>query len=541
MKGFVELIVYTDMSLLKQYLAHNIIAPSAYFGYNDDYVIGAGSDKVLFFRHNIAVNQVLENFKETKIDEVVAVRVYVNDGYHITAVDENGGYHNGELAELSAYDVFLTDMPISFVNVFSIVAVKGKLKFLQGDTTFKCPDELLKVNNFGDENTMDTDVVCGILRKLNGFGEIYNYSIQDINDEDSDSFIIQQTNAAEIFEPIYSMSEFILYDKFIAALLMLIQGIRPADRTLTPELYAVFGAGLSFSDYVRKKIYSVVDFEKTELDITEKPDNLFLQYYHALKYAFKKDCTLDNGNLFGCAIRALLSFKNPTREEFKNEFLKMISDDTLRMGIQLCFENARARAQIAELKKNNQNFLPIYFLYMFFDWEFDRVKTNLIEFDLTQMPYSNVILSLWALRQGMASVYEEYKTPGILYPCSKKTEKICFGRDYLILVDEFYKFNKVSKNDKDDAYELSGYGYFNYINAEIEYEFCAGSKKINKKIKELKNLLKKDTFTFDYVDIRNAFRKEHKVDLEQHKDEIHIRYIGKRYLQKKEQRNKKQK
>ena len=137
----------------------------------------------------------------------------------------------------------------------------------------------------------------------------------------------------------------------------------------------------------------------------------------------------------------------------------------MKKQVKECLEDRRARNRIKSLKDSNDSLLPIYFLYTFFDYGFDRLNENIIEFNLDNSFYSNILLSLWGLKNGMEGVYEEFKDIEVIYALEKKILTLLNKENDAIPLEIFYLINNIKLNPNEIL--VSNYRC-SYINSVIE-------------------------------------------------------------------------
>ena len=516
MQGFNKLTLYTNLSLLKKYIAHDMIAAPVFLDEYSYSLSDTGTADMLLFGKEANAEFIKNKYSADNAEIPVAITLYLSDKTEVIALDDEGARHPGKLADLSGYNFFLVRKPVSFHNVISVTAVSGELVFLQGDSTVRVPEEVIDRGNYMPSETVEDEVIESILAKIGGDKDAEGSQWDVLDDEDlslSEFYSHLPGQGAE-----KDIGKFRRADKLLAALLMLVQGTAAESHKLSPELYEIFGQSRPFADYVAEELYPSVKFDISAY--LPQTNSIFVQYYRSLKTSMEGE---KSESVYWCAINALLSSAELSREEFREYFLEYIANNDKAEKVKSYLSNERARAQLEEFKEQNNAFLPIYFLYMFYNCDFDRLLKNLTEFRIG-FPFSNIVLSLWALGQGLGGVYEEYKAPDVLYACSKKAESLNPPCSPIIDIEPFMKLNKIALPA--DEFILDNYRY-SYCNIAVEYHFCAGN--INKKADELIEKLRKlmaDTFSFDYAGLKQALScGSNSRAYIAHSEEVHKRYV----------------
>ena len=517
MQGFNKLTLYTNLSLLKKYIAHDMIVAPMVLGEYSYSLSDTGTADMLLFGKCANAGFIKDKYRADNAETPVAITLYLSDTAEVIALDDRGGRHPGRLADLSEYNFFLVHKPISFHNVISVTAVSGELIFLQGDSTVRVPEEIIDRGTYMPAETIDGGVIESILAAV-GCERDAEGSQGDISDD-------EDVNLSELYSRLAGQEEaeedivkFRRADRLLAALLMLVQGTAAQSHKLSPELYEIFGQNRPFADYVAEELYSPVKFDISAY--LPQTNAIFVQYYRALKASMEGD---KSESVYWCAIDALLSSAELSRQEFRELFLENIADDGRAEKVKSYLSNERARACLEQFKEQNNGFLPIYFLYMFYGCDFDRLLKNFTEFGIG-FPFSNIVLSLWALGKGLGGVYEEYKAPDVLYACSKKAEALNPVCSPIIGIEPFMALNKITLTP--DEFILDNYRYF-YRNIAVEYHFCAGNanKKADELIERLRRLLD-DTFGFDYAGLKQALScGRNSQAYVVHGEEVHKRYV----------------
>ena len=537
--NFIEVLLYTNLTSLKRYLTDNEIIAVCGDEQKNYSLSDNGYGGVLVFNKEVSIENIKSKCCNDNFETAVVIKLLLNKKTDVIAFSENGEQSNGKIEETQDSIALLVKGSIPFSNVVSIIPVERKLVFLQGDTTINVPTNLIAENCYSPIDCVSTDCLELILSNIkldNSFSGNMDDFLEDMDGFDIKSIDLSSMNDQAITTNIPSNRR----NKLLAALLMLVQGNRPAQNKLTTNIYSFLEEGSSFSEYISANFYKNMPFDITKY--IKIPNEILLRFYKDLKHVACNDTDFSK-SLFSSAITALLNLENNDKEHFKTLLLDDIEDDSLRERANECLLDLRARDRIMLLNKSNDDILPIYVLYVFFDYGFDRLNENIIEFGLNNTPFSHILLSLWALKNGMKSIYEEFKKPEIVYACDKKISSWIGMEDNLIPVDAFFLANKIKvKQDE----RVVGNFRCSYININIEYEFCVGKcvEQTEKIIDKLEKALS-ETFAFQYVDFKQAVKKHRmsNIDIRQYADVIHKKYLSivKKEVPKKKVRTKTQK
>ena len=530
--NFIETFLYTNEAALKQYLTNSEITVTCSDTQSNHSLSDNRYGGILVFNNEVSIQDIKSKCCNDNSDTAVVIKLLLNKQIKVIGFDENGEQTEGEIGQLKNSIAYLIKDSIPFSNVASIIPVEKQLVFLQGDSTLYVPTNLIDKNLYTPVNCLSTDHLDLLLSKVksnDSFVDAADDFLDDMDDFDIDSIDLSSINDQVSLSKDHNTRK----NKLLAGLLMLVQGNHPLQNKLTANLYSLLDETTSFSDYVSKNIYKNMPFDITKY--IETPNKITLDFFNELK-----QITCDNeyvsGTLFFSAISALLDLENDDKEQFKEAFLDHIQNPSLKEYADECLSDSRARNRITMLSKEKDGMLPIYALYSFFDYGFDRLNENINEFGLNNSPYVPILLSLWALKNGMKDIYEEFKNPEIVYACDKKISDWLGEADNLISFDTFSSINKIQL--KQDEFIVGNYRC-SYININIEYEFCVGKSvdQIEKTIEKLEKILK-NTFAFQYVDFKQAIRKRHmtKVNIDLYSDLIHKNYLA---LTRKEKTKKK--
>ena len=163
MQGFNKLTLYTNLSLLKKYIAHDMIVAPMVLGEYSYSLSDTGTADMLLFGKCANAGFIKDKYRADNAETPVAITLYLSDTAEVIALDDRGGRHPGRLADLSEYNFFLVHKPISFHNVISVTAVSGELIFLQGDSTVRVPEEIIDRGTYMPAETIDGGVIESIL------------------------------------------------------------------------------------------------------------------------------------------------------------------------------------------------------------------------------------------------------------------------------------------------------------------------------------------------------------------------------------------
>ncbi|MCI6734289.1 MAG: hypothetical protein MR437_04335 [Clostridiales bacterium] len=519
---FVEVLLYTNQTSLKRYLTNSEIIAVCSDDQKNYSLSDNGYGGILVFNNEISIEDIKSKCCNDSFETAVVIKLLLNKKIETIAFDENGEQTNGKIGKIKNSIAYFIKDPISFSNVVSIIPVERKLVFLQGDSTLNVPTNLIDENCYCPFDCISTDCLEVILSNVKSDNS-FNGNVDDFLD-DMDDFDINSIDLSSMNEQTISIKDSNNYrNKLLAGLLMLVQGNRPVENKLTANIYSFLEESSSFTEYISKNIYKNIPFDITKY--IEKPNEILLRFYKDLKHVACKDNCYSK-TLFSSAINALLSLENDDKEQFKTLFLDGIEEQPLKEHADECLSDLRARNRIMLLSEANDDLLSIYALYVFFDYGFDRLNENIIEFGLNGSPFVPILLSLWALKNGMKGVYEEFKKNEIVYACDRKVSSWLGQENNIIPVDTFLLVNKIKV--KPDEYIVGNFRC-SYINTDIEYEFCVGKSagQIEKIIDKLEKILS-DTFSFQYVDFKQAIKKHRmsKIDIRVYADSIHKKYLS---------------
>lgn len=529
-KEFIEVLLYTNQVSLKRYLSTSEITIAC----NEDRMYYSLSDNgyggLLVFNKEVSIDDVKMNCCNDDYETAVVLKVLLNKQLDVVAFCENEEQVEGKLGDFENAIAYLIKEPISFSNVVSIIPVEKKLVFLQGDTTINVPVKLIDEKYYKPTDYMSTECLESILVKIRS-DDSYSDNISDYFDDMDEIDIDSMDLSFKSDQDLLVDSSNNYKNKLLAGVLMLIQGNHPSQNKLNANICSILEDNISFKDYIKENIYKNMPFDISQY--VELPDEVLVRFYHDLKnVAYNKK---HSKSIFENAINALLNLENNDKEQFKLLFLSGIEDEKIKEAINKCLSDLRARNRIFILKENSDDMLPIYVLYVFFDYGFDRLNENIIEFGLDGSIYVPILLSLWAIKNGMKDIYEEFKNPEIVYACDKKVSQWLGKEKNIIPVNIFFLINKIKL--KTDEY-VTGNFRCSYINTKIEYKYCTNEtvEQIEKSINELEKSLA-NTFPFQYVELKQALRKINttNVDVSKHSDSIHKKYLS---LIKKTSKNK---
>lgn len=520
MEDFVKVVFCTSQTLFKEYLIHNQIVSSVLLGYPGKTAFDMGEEGLLMFTKDVSPEYLIQYCCEEE-DTPVVLRLYLPGDVPVTVC--SGEKKELPLRDVSEGSVFLIKETIFFQNVYEVLPVGKNLTFLLGDSTLYIPKELIHAERYEPVDCLAPQEILQGISAFTGKTKQEDVPI-DLELDESDESAFEPDAIKKITETEDTVSEqYHVKDRALAAMALLLQDMHPGKRRLNANIFHVVNNNdaESLSDYVSKYIYPgiAVDIDP----YVDKEDPAFLQYYCALK-GYVKNEPADGRNLFRAAFEALAALPlTAGKEDFKRELFSRLTDDSVCRQLDSCMADNRARAKTEQLKKENNLFLPLYFLYTFYDYSFDRIRSNLSEFSLGNTVYAGLILSLWAFRNGMAGVFEEYKLPEFLYVCSKKIETF-MQLKMLVSVDVFQKVYGIVVH-KDEI--MVGNYRCSYINYSIEYESLAAerNKKIRDILKKLKPLLEQ-SFDFEYQSLKRALNIiPEQTDFSKYTEKIHKRFV----------------
>ena len=523
MRDFVEVFLYTNQTSLKRYLINNeILAINA--GDEKSYSLSdSGYGGILVFNKEVSTDTIKLKCCNDSYEVAVVVKLLLCKNIKVIAYDDTGKQVEGKLGDLLDYAAYLIRESISFSNVSSISPVDKKIVFLYGDSTINVPTGLIKEKVYLPLNCLSAE-------SLNTILSTFNNGIDSI--DNSDNFLFDEDNlnceTCSLPESDNTDTEVIVEknykNKILAGLLMLLQGNHPVSHKLTANLYSILEEK-RFEEFVSMNKYKDFPFDISQF--LEKPDERLICFYQALKNV---SCNYNyHKTIFSSAIYAALNSKEDDKEEFRKLLLSNLDDTEVKTSLDECLSVQRARDQLKLLREKADEALPVYFLYTFFDYGFDRMNENILEFGLDGSVFVPIIMSLWALKNGMKDIYKEYKNSEIVYACERKIAT-WFNNDKIIPINQFYKINKIKR--KTDEYDI-GYFRCSYTNIDIEYKYCVEyeDSQIRTLADELYSKLEK-TLSFRYEDLKRVL-KESKLNtktikrdvLQKYSDEIHKKYL----------------
>ena len=520
--NFIEVFLYTNENALKQYLTNSEIS----IAYNDiqsnPTLSDGGYDGILVFNKYISIRDVKSKCCNDSFDTAVVIKLLLNKQLEVIALDENGEQTQEKISEGKNSIAYLIKDSIPFSNVVSIISVEKQLVFLQGDTTLFVPNSLIDKNFYSPTTCLETDHLESLLSRVKSSSS----SSDNANDflDDMDDFDIESMDLSSVNEHMDSFdNDSKRKSKILAGLLMLIQGNHPIQNILTSDLYSILEETTPFTDYISNNIYKNMPFDIAPY--IESPNKNALNFFDELRNVACNN-NLNEESVFSSAIRALLDLGNNDREYFKKLFLTQLNEQALKKHAEECLSDFRARNRIALLRAAKDDLLPVYALYSFFDYGFDRLNEIILEFGLNGSPYVPILLSLWGLKNGMQNIYEEFKNPEIVYACDKKVSDWFGKAENLISLDTFFSINKIKLKPSEF---VVGNFRCSYINTNIEYEYCVGKtvEQIEKNIDRLQKLLK-NTFDFQYFDFKQAINKHQTtiVNISSYSNIIHQKYLS---------------
>lgn len=434
LNDFIEVFLYINQTSLKRYLAESEIFAVCGDEQKNYSLSDNGYDGVLVFNKEISIENIKLKCCNDNYETAVVIKLLLNKKTDVIAFNENGKLYNGKIEEMQDCIAFLVKDSIPFSNVVSIIPVEKKLVFLQGDTTVNVPTSLIDENCYCPIDCISTDCLELILSKIksdNSFSGNMDDLIEDMDDFDIKSIDFSSMNDQAASAKFSNNRK----NKLLAGLLMLVQGNRPAQNKLTTNIFSFLEEGSSFFEYISENFYKNMPFDITKYIKT--PNEMLMRFYKDLKHVGCNDENFSK-SLFSSAISALLNLENDDKEQFKTLFLDGIEAYPLRERASECLLDLRARDRIMLLSKSNDDILPIYALYVFFDYGFDRLNENIIEFGLNNSPFTHILLSLWALKNGMKSIYEEFKKTEIVYACDRKISSWIGMEDNIIPLETFF-------------------------------------------------------------------------------------------------------
>ena len=520
MDNFTEVFLYTNQSALKRYMINNEIAPIE-DEFQSNYTLSDNmSGGVLYFNKAIAPDEVIKRCCNGSYDVAVVVKVYISNECLATSYDKSGSIHTGKISDFPNAVAYHLENSVPFSNVISITALEKQLVFLQGDTTLYVPSHLISKKPYSPKTVLSNGVVDAIIASLKANDSSGNEVSMFL--DDMDEFDLSSVDLSNSIGQEEKNNEYVnLKNKLLAGYLMLIQGNRPLNGKLDATLFSLLGYDCSFEEYIKSSVYPNMPFDLA--CYLKKPNSLLEQYYYELKsVAQGKE---DSGNFYSIVISTLLDYDIKDKAEFKSMLLDRITDWNVRCHVEECLSDLRARDRIAILRNDRDVVLPVYALYMFFDYGFDRINENIAEFGLNGTVCVPILLSLWAIKNGMKSIYEEFKNPEVVYAGEAQVADWQDTSYSLIPVDAFQKINGIKL--KPDEMMVGNYRC-TYINAKIEYCYCVGKTddKIQALVEKLRGLLSK-TLPFQYVALKEALSKSYalEADITMFAPQIHKQYL----------------
>lgn len=464
---------YTTQNALKRFLVTYTLFPLPNSNNQNSSLSDDGFGHLLFWKNEVDVDTLTSFCQTDTNDNIIVLRALLPC----------------ELASAAdKYSIVQTNEQIPFFNVTDILYVTKPMHFLQGDSTLVIPTQLLHDSRYNPTSPLSPDITQQAIAK---YLQHHSSTAIDLDDEFEDVDI----STLEQPDDIASLTETIdVTQRLTAGYLMFMQGAKPFDYTLSPQLYYSLDGKVSFADFVRQAVYTTVPIDTIKA-YCEKLDAQSRAYLSALK-----NSQSDNIDriVYSAAIGALLQTTCSLQD--KQRFLQLFVGDLpikLQPLVNETFDDKRARNRIATLKSTLRSLVPIYFLYTFWDYRFDRFCENMTEFGLST-EFANVTLSLWALLHGMDDVYSEYKNIELLYAI-KSLSITCDNACRKIPYTDFAQINNIKQNKKIKVATVP----CDYVNYEIEYHYCVDEKsaEIDKLLDELKCRLN-DTFDFLYPDLR---------------------------------------
>ena len=464
---------YTNQNMLKRFLVKYSIFSLPHGTKQTASLSDDGQGRLLFWKHEVDTDTLTAFCQTNATDNAIVLRVLLPTELTATA---------------DKFGIVCVDTSVPFFNVSDIMYVDKPIRFLQGDSTQIIPTELLRAEPYTPQNTLDIAITEQAIEQ---HLQQHSTATIDLNDEFENDDSTTVENAEENRQPDDYIDK---SDRLIAGYLMFIQGTTAFEYTLTPRIYYSLDGKEPFGDFVTHTVYPMVSptIVKT---YCEKLDTQSRAYLSALKTSSSAntDCIV-----YSAAIKALLqtSCSTQDRQRFLQYFIDRLPSELHSFTIET-FADKRARNRIATLKDNLPALTPIYFLYTFWDYRFDRFCENMAEFKLSTS-FSNVTLSLWALLHGMDDLYSEYKNIELLYAVKNLlTEQE--EAHYCLPYEEFAKINNIKNSKKIKVSTVP----CNYVNYEIEYHYCVDEKsaEIAGLLDALKTALD-ETFDFLYTDLR---------------------------------------
>lgn len=506
---------YTNQRALKNYLINYKITPAVYRNELNRTLSDLGQNFLLFWKNEIATETILKYCKTDDGDIPVVLKVLLPVETAVEAYFSDGAARLGKLSDCTDACAIKFVCPVSFFNVSDIFFVDKQIRFLQGDTTLIIPEQLIRTEPYTASSALNGEIVDNII-KLFSRAEENVFLEEDEDDEPGFGTDILSGFTDETAEENDIREKSQKEDKLIAAYLMFIQGETPFAGRFSQRIYSVTGSPeIPFDKVIYEKFYKNVSQNIVSENIRYLPKK-DVDYISCLSGRKTDDVYMP-------AISALLnnSYSYDDKDRFLSDYIAGIKDMSARNSISEIFSDKRARNRLALLASNDPEFVPIYFLYTFFDYRLDRFCENITEFGLSRGGFANVALSLWALLHGMDDLYAEYKNLELLYAVT------CKVSDGHIDYKQFTENNRISpKKDHITFNALSCC----YINLKIEYYHCAGAheEKIRKLIENLTDELK-HSFDFQYVPLKNALKsigsKISDKEIIANKDIIHKKYL----------------
>lgn len=520
--GYEQYYFYTNQRLLKEYLRNYKLDPMIDNDAQIPLLSETPDHRLIFWKYLISKNLLEKYCKFEANDNPVVIKILIPQTLIHPVLSETF-QEKDAYSEWNENSVIQIAESIPFFNVSEIVGMGKDIQFLQGDTTVIEPKHLI-----GSELYQPLNPVCDELIEavVAGYSCINGMSGEDIEEEEDEKTIYADEIGARVESQDDDSRK---ADNLLAAYLMFAQSEELFSGNLTYRIYALLNnSDRSFGDYVFKTFYPKVECSIVE-QYTKNLSQEEREYVSALK-------TYVNGgeklNIFSAAIQAMLENVNQTQDEFLKQFLNFLPENAPKGTISLYFEDQRARNRIRLLRAEMPQFLPIYFIYIFYDDSFDRICNNLAEFDLLQSGFAAVILSLWGLKAGLKNIYKEYKNINLLYAFQMQM----IGENESNVNVNFSEFSRFALSEKysENAVVFQNL-YVVYRNYFIEYHYCEDEtdKEILQKAAELYESVNK-SFTFRYAFLRQALntklyeKAEPNINIIlKNKDVIHKKYLQK--------------
>ncbi len=517
---FCEATLFANQTALKKYLANCEISTSQLDDQRNTTISDNGYGGLLFFRRDIPLKTFKSHCDSNDFEVNVVIKVLLNKDTKVITIGEKGETQEGILGESEEAIAFLVKENIPFVNVQAIIPVEREIVFLQGDSTIKEPTALLQERFYTPASVLSEDAVTAILNAAISLGGSKPKHLQESLDSEDGALDFAFFEKKDEKNPLAdSCDKGEAHRKFLAGLLMLAQGDRPTSHRLTASLHAVLNGKNSFKDSIETNFYPTAPGGISRY--LAEPNGMIVRFTEELEKIARKVPSSDS--LFSSAILASLK-SDGSKDCFQKLFIDGIKDPATKKKAEDCLNNPRARDMIASLKESQSDILPVYMLYVFYDYGFDSLNQNIREFGLKGTAYTALLFALWGLKNGVDRIYEEYKDPEIVYACEERMANWFGDEEKVVPIDVFLKANKIALQENE---KIIGNFRCSYLNLRIEYA-CLYAEVDAKVIQEIEKLekIQKKAFKPKFAPLDEAFKKIKAFDLTAYASEIHKNYLA---------------